>query len=369
MTTLVTGGTGFVGRALVARLSAHGAPIRLAVRAPVPNAAAPTCVVGDIAGDTSWRDALDGVDTVVHLAGRAHTFGRGPEEALAFDRVNVHGTAGLVRAAAAAGVRRFVFLSSAKVAGEQSPEGRPLREDDPPAPVGPYPESKWRAEQIVRDVAGGAAMEWVVVRTPLVYGPGVRANFLSLMRAVDRGVPLPFGRVRNSRSLIFVDNLVDALVTCLTHPDARGATYFVKDAEDLSTAALVERLAASLGVRARLLPVPVIALRAAAALTGRRLALQKVCGSLVVDASRIRRELGWTPPIGVDDALEATARSRRWRSAGRSAAPCRSDATVKSSPASRRCAAKYAGVARIARNWLLDVPVTRTTPAMRKCTR
>lgn len=308
MTVLVTGATGFVGRRLCARLKEDG---RFAVRAAVRReamfpAGVEPMVVGALGMDAAWARALAGASVVVHLAARAHVMRDTASDPLAeFRRVNVEGTARLARQAAVAGVKRLVFLSSAKVNGETGT----YTEADPPRPEGPYAVSKHEAEEALREVARETGLEAVIVRPPLVYGPGVQANFRALLRAVARGLPLPFGAVRNRRSLVALDNLVDFVITCMLHPAAAGETFLVSDGDDLSTAELVRRIARAFHRSAWLLPVPEPLLYAAAALTGRRAAAQKVLGSLQVDISKARRVLGWSPPCGVEDELRRIARS------------------------------------------------------------
>jgi len=306
MTLLVTGASGFVGSALTARLIAEGRAIRLAARQPLERNTA-TIVIGDLAGDVDWSKAVDGVDTVLHLAGRAHIQGREARSDTSFLRVNVEATRRLAQASAAAGVRRFVFLSSAKVMGDES-GAAPFRESDTPHPVGEYATSKLLAEQAALDVAQTTSLSVVILRSPLVYGPGVRANFLALLRAVDRGIPLPFGAVRNARSLIAVDNLVDALLACAADTSSSSEVYFAKDSEDLSTSTLIRIIAKALGRKARLVPVPPTALRLGARLVGRQEMLARLIGTFSIDATRIAERLGWRPRMSSAQAIEATAR-------------------------------------------------------------
>ena len=307
MTMLVTGASGFVGRALTARLVAEGRAIRVAARRR-GEYNAPTVVIGDLAGDVDWSEAVEGVGTVVHLAGRAHILGReARSDSSSFLRVNVDATRSLAQASAAAGVRRLVFLSSAKVMGDES-GALPFRESDTPDPVGLYAESKWLAEQAALEVARTTSLSVVILRSPLVYGPGVRANFLALLRAVDRGVPMPFGAVANVRSLIAVDNLVDALLACAADPSSSSEVYFAKDSEDLSTCALIRIMADALGRKARLVPVPPAALRFGARLLGRDDMLARLIGTFSIDATRISERLGWHPRISSAQAIGATAR-------------------------------------------------------------
>ncbi len=311
---LVTGAGGFVGRALVAELQARGSPVRVALRRPgsvrrrtETETGCDAVVVGDIGPDTDWSAALSGVDAVVHLAARVHmTRQETPEEVRAYDAVNRAGTERLAQATIASGIRRFVFLSTVKVNGEDSGAGA-FRESDRPRPSDPYAASKWRAEQELNELAAAGAFEPVIIRPPLVYGPGVKANFLSLMRAVDRGWPLPLGAVTNQRSFIYVGNLVNVIMACLEHPAAAGRTYLVADDSPVSTPELVRRIARALERPARLVPVPAPLMRLAGRVTGRADSVERLLGSLAVDDSLVRRELGWNPPYSMDDGLRATA--------------------------------------------------------------
>jgi nucleoside-diphosphate-sugar epimerase len=278
----------------------------MAVRAPqarLPGAV----VVGDIGPATDWGPALAGVRSVVHLAARTHVLSETSADPLGeYRRINVGGSESLARQAAAVGVRRFVFLSSVKVNGE-STGARPFTESDAPRPEDGYGISKWEAEQALARVAAATGLEIVVLRPPLVYGPGVKGNFLRLMRLVARGVPLPLGAIRNGRSLCYVSNLADAIVKAVDTPRAAG-TYLVADGEDVSTPDLVHGLARALGVRARLPAVPLAALNFFAAVAGKRAELARLAGSLQVDATQIRRELGWQPRFTLAQGIEQTAR-------------------------------------------------------------
>ncbi|MFP5245490.1 MAG: NAD-dependent epimerase/dehydratase family protein [Thermoanaerobaculia bacterium] len=288
MNILLTGGTGFVGTALQAELKKRGIPYELSFQR--------------VDLTTDWSEALEGHDMVLHLAGVAHVFGKEATEEL-FRKVNVEGTLRLARACVEKGVKRFIFLSSVKVNGDESgPE--PYREDTPPRPEDAYGRSKAEAERLLREMPG---LDVTIVRTPLVYGPGVKANFLALMRAVDRNRPLPFGLIRNQRSLIFVGNLVDALLLVASREEAIGQTYYVSDGEDVSTPELVQRIGRALGKSALALPVPLALLRLLGMLTGKSGAIRRPLGSLRVDSTKIRRELGWTPPHTMDEGMRATA--------------------------------------------------------------
>ena len=286
LSLLITGGTGFVGRALAQRLGNQ--PLHLATRAD----------------SVDWGKVLVGVSTVVHLAARVHVMHDTAAYPLtAFRAVNVGGTLKLAHQAAAAGVKRFVFISSVKVNGESTSSGKAFTELDVSNPQDAYGQSKHEAEQGLRQLNADTGMEVVIIRLPLVYGPGVKANFAALMRAVQRGWPLPLGAVHNQRSLVALDNLVDFIVICITHPQAANQTFLVSDGQDLSTTELVRGMAQAAGVPARLLPVPVWALQAGASLLGMGDAVQRLCGNLQVDISKARSLLGWEPPVSVEEGL------------------------------------------------------------------
>ena len=307
MNVLVTGANGFVGSALCGHLAGLGFSVRKALRLPPERDATGAVAVGEVGPDTDWSVALQGIDRVVHLAARVHMIRETSHDAPAeYRRVNVDGTRRLAAMAAARGVRRFVLVSSAKVNGELTQ--RPYTEADPPHPEDAYATSKWEAEQALVNIGRETGMECVILRPPLVYGPGVRANFLKLMRAVAAGVPLPFASIDNRRSLVYVGNLVDAIGGCLEHPGAPRRIFLLSDGDDLSTPDLVRRLAKALRVPARLLPMPVALLSLAGALTGKRAAVERLTGSLQIDSSAIRDALGWTPPFAVGQGLQETAR-------------------------------------------------------------
>jgi nucleoside-diphosphate-sugar epimerase len=316
---LVTGASGFVGTALCAALPARGFRVRRALRGSAQDDG--DAVVGNINAATDWSAALAGADAVVHLAARTHQIGAtGREHLDGYRRTNVEGTRRLAEEAVAAGVRRFVLMSSVKVNGEAT-SAAPFRESDAPDPQDAYGITKLEAEQVLASVAHGSAMEVVVLRPPLVYGAGVKGNFLRLMGLLDRGMPLPLASVRNRRSLIFVGNLVDAAITALSAPQARGRTYLVSDGEALSTPDLLRRLGRALGREARLVQCPPALLRGVAALIGRGDEVARLTGSLEVDSSRIRHELGWMPPCSPDDGFRETARWYNCRSHADASAP------------------------------------------------
>jgi nucleoside-diphosphate-sugar epimerase len=303
---LVTGATGFVGAPLCDALARREFRVRRAVRA-APQGTADAAAVGNIDALTDWTHALEGVEAVVHLAARTHEVGDTSTRRLdEYRRINVEGTRRLAAQAAAMGVRRFVFMSSIKVNGEATVE-RPFRESDAPDPQDAYGISKLEAEQVLIEISRDSTMEVVVLRPPLVYGPGVKGNFLRLTGLVARGVPLPLASIRNRRSLIYVGNLVDAAVTALRAREAAGRTYLVSDGEPLSTPDLLRHMARALGRDALLLPCPPVLLRAAGTLIGRAGEVARLTGSLEVDATRIRHELGWAPPHAPEHGFRETA--------------------------------------------------------------
>jgi nucleoside-diphosphate-sugar epimerase len=309
----VTGASGFVGAAVCNALHSRGFGVRGTVRSLSSVSAIAGfehLAIGNFDASSDWTTALAGVDCVIHSAARVHVMNEFSADPLAeFRRVNVASTLNLAQQAAAAGVLRFVFVSSVKVNGEETLPGQAFTESDAPAPLDPYGQSKHEAELGLRQLAVDTGMEVVIVRSPLVYGPGVKANFAALMRAVQRGWPLPLGAVHNQRSLVALDNLVDLIVTCLHHPAAANQTFLASDGQDLSTAELVRGMARATGVPARLWPVPVWALQGAAGALGKGAAVQRLCGNLQVDISKARNLLGWVPPVGVDEGLRRAVRT------------------------------------------------------------
>ena len=307
---LVTGGSGFVGRRLIEKFISvtdyHvGAIVRHVPAQPVKN------VVYHHVPDFSIIDtdlnALKGAEVVIHLASRVHVMNDKEVDPLAaFRLVNVSYTLKLARSAAMAGAKRFIFVSSVKVNGEGTVLGHPYRETDVPAPVDPYGVSKMEAEAGLRLIAVETGLEVVIVRPVLVYGPGVTANFERMMKWLQRGVPLPFGAICNQRSLVALDNLVDFIMTCISHPAACDQTFLVSDGEDVSTTQLLQKLANMLSSSARLLPVPESILRAGAKLLGKAALSQRLFGSLQVDITKARALLGWCPVVTVDQGLRKT---------------------------------------------------------------
>lgn len=315
MRVLVTGADGFVGRAVCADLARAGETVVAGTRRGVPvQHAHETRALGDLGRLRDPDGLLEDLDAVVHLAARVHVGSdASPDAAAAYREVNVDATRRLGQAAARAGVRRFIFLSSVKVCGERT-TSRPFDETDGPDPRGPYALSKLEAEQALAEISR-EGLETVVLRPPLVYGPGVKANFLDLLRVCDSALPLPLGAVSgNRRNLVYVDDLAGAIRLCLVHPHAAGRTYLVASGPALSTATLVRELRRALGRPERLLPVPPAALRLLARLAGRADAVGRLLDSLAVDACRIASELGWRSRWSLPDGLKITVDWYRRRS-------------------------------------------------------
>ena len=297
----VTGATGFVGKKLCDLLRSRNIDFVAAVRCGTGNG---QFSVGNLTAITEWTTGLFGCDVVIHLAARAHVMNDQSNDPLMdFRTVNVDATLNLARQAAFSGVKRFIFISSVKVNGEHTQPGRPFTTADAYIPTDPYGLSKYEAEQGLREIAIQTGMELVIIRPPLVYGPGVKANFAALMRAVQRGWPLPLGMIHNQRSLIALDNLVDFIATSISHPQAANQTFLVSDGHDLSTTELVHGLARAAGVHARLLPLPAWILQIGGRILGKGDAIQRLCSNLQVDISKARNMLGWVPPVSVEEGL------------------------------------------------------------------
>lgn len=308
---LVTGATGFVGSTVVHHLleDKHAALVAVAVRRTGVDwgSTVKEHLVADLTATTDWSAALVDVTEVVHCAARVHVMEEQATDPLSeFRAVNVAGTLNLVRQAAAAGVRRFVFLSSIKVNGESTQLGHPFRPDDRSAPLDPYGISKLEAEQGLFVIAKQTGMEVVCIRPPLVYGSGVKANFYSMMKWANKGIPLPFGAIHNKRSLVALDNLVDLILTCIDHPAAANQVFLVSDGVDLSITELLSRVAIALGKKPRLLPINQQLIEFFLKLVGKKELAQRLCASLQVDISKTKKLLNWTPPVSVDEALTKT---------------------------------------------------------------
>ena len=310
---LVTGASGFIGRAVVEEGVRRGLGMLAVTRAATswPAAVSAATVHGGL-NDGDWAQVLAGVSAVVHCAAQMQVMHKSSANPLSeFRCTNVTGSGRLAERAAAAGVRRFVLVSSIKVNGESTLLGRPFTEEDSPSPVDPYGLSKLDAEKAVHRVAARTGLEVVVVRPPLVYGPGVKGNFAFLANWIRLGWPLPFGALQNQRSLIALGNLVDLLLLCTSHLAARGETFLAADGKDVSTAELCRGIGVAVGRPARLLPVPTWVLESVAKLAGRQAAAQSLCGSLQVDASKVRARLGWSPSLGLDEGLRLAVEAVR----------------------------------------------------------
>lgn len=309
---LVTGATGLVGEAVVFRLllDKRYTPVA-AVRATTRLSGLCRIVPFDLELPTGMPE-LRGIDVIVHCAARVHVMHeKGADGLAAFRKINVEGTVRLARCAAGCGVKRFIFISSIKVNGEGTPRNKTFKATDLPAPVDAYGISKREAEDALRQVCEETGMELVVIRPPLVYGPGVKANFLSMVRWLDRGIPLPLGAIDNRRSLVAIGNLTDLVLTCIDHPAAAGEIFLVSDGEDLSTTQLLHRTALALNKSARLVAVPAGLLQAAASMVGKSGIAERLCGNLQVDIQRTCELLGWRPPINTEKALRQTVEHYR----------------------------------------------------------
>ena len=303
---MVTGATGFLGRSLLQNLAENNYYLPIAavrdksIKSPLEVKSVLGC---DLLSDSNWQEALSGVAVVLHTAARAHILNETAVNPLAvFRKVNTIGTLSLARRAANSGVRRFIFISSIGVNGNQSVH--PFIEDDIPNPVGPYAISKLEAESGLRQLAEQTDMEIVIIRPPLVYGPNAPGNFNRLINIISKGIPLPFGAIHNQRSLVALDNLVDLIVTCIDHPDAANQIFLVSDGHDLSTVKLVRLLGDALGAPAHLFPVPSSWIKLGTKLLGKPSIYRRLCGSLQIDISKARNLLGWRPPISVEEGLK-----------------------------------------------------------------
>ncbi|KXF81380.1 UDP-glucose 4-epimerase family protein [Enterovibrio coralii] len=305
MKILITGGNGFVGSRLALTAQHQGMDVLTQVRSgAVSNN---QIEIKDISPDTDWGDCLQGVDVIVHCAARVHQMNDDQDDALeSYRRVNTEGTLRLAQQAADVGVKRFVFLSTIKVNGEFTEKGKPFTPNVVTAPKDPYGLSKYEAEQRLTLLAKETGLEVVIIRPPLVYGEGVKANFLSMINIVRKGLPLPFGAIKNQRSLVYLDNLISLILACCKHPKAAGKVFLVSDNHDVSTSLLFRQVAASLGKPNRLIPVPQWLLELVATLLGRRDIAQRLCGNLQVDVSDTIRALGWQPPYTFKQGIENT---------------------------------------------------------------
>ena len=324
MKLLVTGSTGFIGSRVaklaqecqwevvpVVRKAAQVQPNSLFVNSLFVNSQfVNSFAVSSIDSSTDWSGAFDGVDCVVHCAARVHQMNESEQDALAaYREVNTLGTLTLARQAADAGVKRFVFVSSIKVNGELSELDSPFEPDLNHTPQDPYGLSKYEAEIELAQLAKDTGLEVVIIRPPLVYGPGVKANFLSMMRLIDKGIPLPFGAIKNQRSLVYLDNLSDLILTCCEHPSAPGRTFLVSDDNDVSTTQLMRTIALSMGQAPRLLPIPMSWIQAGSSILNKQHIAQRVCGNLQVEVGLTKEVLSWEPPVTFEQGIKNTVQA------------------------------------------------------------
>lgn len=312
MKVMVTGATGFIGSALAERLAASESwDVRCASRRPSSNLPGEHVIASlgsDRAAEQAWELALESVDVVVHCAGRVHVMEEMAADPLAaYRQVNVEGTMVLARKAAEAGVKRFIFLSSIKVNGEATDARGPFTAADTPDPTDPYSISKWEAEAGLRRLALETGMQIVIIRPVLVYGPGVKGNFNSMMGWLNKGIPLPLGAIHNQRSLVSLDNLLDLIATTLEHPAAANQVFLVSDGQDLSTTQLLRQMAKALSRPDRLIPVPAAILECTASMLGKRAVAQRLCASLQIDMSQTCATLNWRPPVSQEQGLKRAA--------------------------------------------------------------
>lgn len=308
MKILITGASGFLGLSLIEELS-HKKFDLVSVHRKKHSSSKQSFYIESLNAKTDWSNAFLDVDVVIHCAARVHVMNDTESEPLALFRdVNTAGTLNLAKKAAEAGVKRFIFISSIKVNGECTLLNNPFRTDDDMAPQDPYGISKAEAEQGLRYIAEKTGMEVVIIRPPLVYGPGVKANFATMMKIASLGIPLPLGGItKNRRSLVYVDNLVDLIVICISHPKVANQTFLVSDDDDLSTTRMIKELSMALGKKGWLLPIPVILFEILGKLTGKSATIDRLCGSLQVDISKTKELLNWRPPVSVKDAFTKTA--------------------------------------------------------------
>ena len=309
MNVLITGASGFIGKALCKKMLRNGWQVRGAIRfenlmCNLPDGVQPV-FIGSIGPNTEWRKATSNIDVVVHLAAQVHKTRNVPKDPLSeYRRVNVYGTKVLARAAADNGIKRFVYLSTVKVNGE----GRTTSytEKDKPEPIDPYAVSKWESENVLHVISCETDLEVVIIRSPLVYGPYVKANFLRLLKMIDYGIPLPLASVQNRRSLIYLENLLDAIITCIKHPRVTGQTYFVSDGKDVSTPELIRLISKYMGKNSRLFPFSPSMLKTIGKIAGRSAEINRLIGSLCVECSKIRRMLGWNAPYTPEEGIRKT---------------------------------------------------------------
>jgi UDP-glucose 4-epimerase len=308
---LLTGASGFLGKHLASVLIGSGFNMKLVLRKSSGlDSDLNSIVVKGIDSHTDWSTGLDGLDFVIHCAARVHVMDETVEDPLeAFREVNVHGTLALAKAAAKAGVKRFIFISSIKVNGESTTERLPYKSSDIPSPEDPYGISKAEAEDGLKLIANVTGMEVVIIRPPLVYGPGVKANFAALLKLASTGIPLPFACIsKNKRSMVYVENLISLIVGCINNPNAANQTFLVSDDNDLSTKQFVKGLSSGLGKSGLMLPVPNVLFSIAGKVLGKSAVIDRLCGSLQVDISHTKNTLNWQPPYSVEQGFAVTAK-------------------------------------------------------------
>lgn len=305
MKILLTGATGFLGNRLKIALSLRSdLDVTAVVRRPVENSGSNTVMVPTIDASVDWSSVLTNQQIIIHTAARSHIMKEQAADPIAeYRRINVEGTLKLAHQAVDAGVKRFIFISSIKVNGEQTSLGQSFTANDVPAPIDAYGMSKWEAEQGLQQLASETELEVVVIRPPLIYGPNVKGNFASIIKLVSRGLPLPLGAIHNQRSFVAVDNLIDLIVRCIDHPNAANQVFLASDGQDLSTTELLCGVARSMGKPVSLIPIPASLLMLGGTLLGKRSVAQRLLGSLQVDASKAQKVLGWKPPISVEEGL------------------------------------------------------------------
>lgn len=310
MSLLLTGGSGFLGKNLLQTIIVSGIEFKLLSRVPLKSIVnSKQAFINDFRTISASSNIFQGVNVVLHCAARVHIINSSSKNSLEdFREVNTYGTINLAQQAGDAGVKRFIFISSVKVNGESTEFGKAFKADDSCIPTDPYGLSKYEAEVGLRKIAKKTGMEVVIIRPPLVYGPGVKANFATMMKWINKGIPLPLGGIReNKRSLVSVDNLVDLIVTCIDHPNAANQTFLVSDDDDVSTTDLLKNIAIALNVSNRLIPIPTSWFNLASKLIGRPEIAQRLCGSLQVDISKTKELLGWMPPCSVAESMKKTA--------------------------------------------------------------
>lgn len=306
---LLTGATGFVGNRLLSMLEDRGHQCRAAVRRPssTVDVRSESVVVGEIDAQTGWHEAVKDMDVVVHLAARVHVMHDQSDNPLvAFRKINLEGTCSLAEAAVKAGAKRFVYISTIKVNGEAT-NGKPFTPQDTPSPADPYAIAKWEAEKALQEISQKTGLEVVVIRPPLVYGPGVKANFLNLIKLVRKRIPLPLAGIKNKRTLVALDNLANLILTCCEHPAAADHVFLAGDDESVSTAELITKIAKSFGQRSPVFYFPPTLMAWAASLLGKQAVWHRLSGSLEVDNSDAKKIMAWQPVTSMDEELKRIA--------------------------------------------------------------